>query len=86
MLAYGFGDKKYIIPNKKYEDISINNHDELAFMTPYSDDCKEYLYSVTSEELWKVVRELDNTDDGYKFYLYDNGYVQYLSPKAKFPF
>ena len=63
-------------PNCK-QDICINQHNELAFLSPFTSDCKKYLYSVTSQEIWDVVEELKRKNDGYHFLLFEHGYIQY---------
>ena len=40
-------------------------------------NCKKYLFTATSEELWKVIDELNKTNDGYEFILERNGYIHY---------
>ena len=60
------------------QDISINRYGDIAFISPFSSDCKEYLYSVKPDELWEVIEELKNTSDGYEFLLEKNGYIVYV--------
>lgn len=58
-------------------DISINKYGSIAFLSPFTSDCKEYLYTVKPEEMQKVMEELKNINDGYDFSQKNNGTFAY---------
>jgi len=60
------------------QDISLNKTDDPRFISPDSSSCKQYLFTLTSKQLWEIIEELKHTNDGYEFSLEQNGYIHYV--------